>query len=223
MRSIPLLMAALVLPAGHAVADDFAVTGKLGTLGLGLELSRRLGDDWSGRAGLNTLTLSRSVTSRGIDYDAELKLQTVALLADYFPWRDAQFRLGFGLMYNNNQGNFSARPTDGTYLINDIRYNADDIGSLAGTVTFRRVSPYVGIGWGNSLASGKGWNINFDLGALYQGTPKVDLAATCGVALTAGQCAALRDDVAAEKQEAEQPLREYRWWPVVSINASYRF
>jgi hypothetical protein len=221
MRAPALALVAL-LP-GSAAADEWAATGKLGTLGLGVELSRRLSDDWSGRLGVNAFTVSRNVTSSGIDYEAELKFQTLALLADHFPWRGSQFRVAFGLMYNGNQGNFSGRPTDGTYLINNVRYRAEDIASVAGSVTFRRAAPYLGIGWGNGLASGRGWNVSFDLGALYQGMPKAELSVACGIALTPGQCAALQDDAAAEKQEAERPLREYRWWPVVSTNASYRF
>ena len=46
-------------------------------------------------------------------------------------------------------------------------------------MTFNKVAPYLGIGWGNPVQNGKGWGMISDIGVLFQGSPKTTLTVTC--------------------------------------------
>ncbi len=109
------------------------------------------------------------------------------------------FILSGGLIYNGNKVDYKGKATGGTFDINGVTYNASDVGSLDGEMTFSNLSPYLGIGY-NSTVKSTGWNFTADLGVLYQGSAKTTLNVQCGSALTAGQCTTLRNDVAAEKK-----------------------
>lgn len=223
IANLSLLFTAALAPS-LATAEGLAITGKIGTLGLGAELTSRISDDWNGRLGFNAYNYSWRGSESGIAYDFKLKLATLSALADYYPFRGSGFRLSLGLMYNGNEATMKALPSAGnTYEINGVPYAAADIGSLHGKMTFNKAAPYVGIGWGNPVTKNVGWTFAADLGALYQGKPSVSLSATCGAAMTAAQCTALQNDVANERAQVASAVAGFRWWPVVSISASYRF
>jgi hypothetical protein len=113
----------------------------------------------------------------------------------------------------------TAKPNStGTYELGNGSYSAATIGTLKGTLTFNKTSPYIGVGWGNAFAKSSGWSFALDVGALYQGRPKLKLESTACSADPG--CAA---DLAIEQANAEEDLRSYRWYPVVSAGAVYRF
>lgn len=208
---------------GHAIADDFAVSGKLGTLGMGVEVTKSFSESITGRIGLNGYSYNKTGTQSNVDYDFKLKLQTVSALADWYPWQGA-FRGTLGLVYNNNKLDFNAKPTGNTYTINDKPYTADQIGSLSGSIKFDNASPYIGIGWGNPVAKEKDWGFVADIGVLYQGSPKANMSVTCGAAILGSQtCLDLTDDVNAERQQLESAIDGFKWYPVVSIGISKKF
>ncbi len=188
-----------------------------GTLGGGLGLTFGVARSLDVRAGFNAANAERTVTSGDIRYNGQLKFQTVGALADWYPFYGA-FRLSAGLFYNDNKVNVTAIPNAGsTYTINGNTYSAAQVGSLAGTVRFNQSSPYVGLGFGNPMRGGP-WTVMLDLGALYQGSPKVDLSATG--ALANPQLAA---DISSARQTAQSDAAKYRWWPVVQLSLGYRF
>jgi glycerate kinase len=115
-------------------------------------------------------------------------------------------------------------PTGGTYTINGTTYSSTDVGSLQGDMSFNKVAPYIGIGWGNPAARDKGWGMTSDIGVLFQGTPKTSLVATCGAAIAGtATCTQLQSDTAAENTKLQNDLRNFKWWPVVSVGISYQW
>lgn len=215
-RSIFLLAACL---PGLALADDIALTGKAGTLGFGAELTTRLANTAQLRFGVNGYNWYADSTEDGVDYDAKWRTRTASVIGDYFPIQDSIFRVSLGLFYNDNQLDMTAKPNStGSYELGNGSYSATTIGTLKGTLTFNKTSPYIGVGWGNVFAKPNGWSFALDVGALYQGKPKLKLeSATCSANAA---CAA---DLAIEQANAEEDLRSYRWYPVVSAGAAYRF
>jgi hypothetical protein len=212
-----------MLAAGAANAQDLAVSGKLGTLGFGLELTKAFSDSVTGRVGLNGYSYSKGASQSGVDYDFKLKLNTVSFLADWYPM-GGTFRTTAGLMYNDNKATLDAKPSTGQYTINNVVYNAADVGSLKGEMAFNKAAPYFGLGWGNPVAKEKTWGFVADVGVLYQASPKVALDATCGAAIVGtAQCTSLQSDTAAERSQLESDLKDFKWYPVVSIGVSYRF
>ncbi|MEO8333080.1 MAG: hypothetical protein ABI479_11665 [Gallionella sp.] len=199
-----------------------AVTGKIGTLGIGAELNMGFSDSVTGRIGFNSFTRNYNANSNQVNYDFKLQLQTVSGLADWYPF-SGSFRTSGGLFYNNNKVGLNAKPSGGTYTIGATTYNAADVGSLQGEMSFNTVAPYIGIGWGNPVAKDKGWGMTSDVGVLFQGKPKTSLTATCGPTLPAPNCTQLQTDAAAENTKVQNDLSSFKFWPVISIGVSYQW
>jgi hypothetical protein len=203
--------------------SDLAVVGKAGSLGLGAELDLGLTDSLGARIGLNAFNYNYNATSSTVNYDFKLQLQTVSALADWYPF-EGSFRTSVGLMYNNNKVSLGGIPTGGTYTINGTTYNSTDVGSLQGEMSFNKVAPYIGIGWGNPAEKDKGWGFTSDIGVLFQGNPKTSLVATCGSAIVGtASCTQLQSDTAAENIKLQNDLRNFKWWPVASVGISYQW
>ena len=207
--------------AGEQESSGVGVTGKIGTLGLGAELDIAFSDSFGARLGYNSYKYNHTADISSVNYDAELQLRTVSILGDWYPF-SGSFRASGGLMYNDNQSHYTGVPTGGTYTINGVTYNATDIGSLNGSLTFDNIAPYLGIGWGNPVQNGKGWGMVVDIGVLFQGTPKTTLTATC-LSPIPTVCTSLQSDVAAENAQLQSDVSNYKYWPVGSIGISYQW
>jgi hypothetical protein len=214
-------LAAMVF-SGCVGAQGLGLSANASSLGLGLDLTKGLSDGWTGRLGLNTYKYNKSLSKSNIDYDADFKWQSAHALADWYPMQGT-FRTSIGLVYNSNKFSIAGKPSAGTYDINGTTYQATDVGSLTGEVTFNKSSPYIGIGWGNPVEKGKGWGLVADLGVLYQGSPHASLTATCGVGIPPSLCTSLTSDTAAQQSKLTSDLNSFKWYPVFSIGASYQF
>ena len=199
--------------------SGIGLTGKIGTLGYGAELSFGFTDRIATRIGLNAYTYKRNADSGTVNYDFKLQLQTASVLADWYPFAGS-FRTSGGVFYNKNKFGLDAKPTGGSYTINGATYSTTQISSLQGTLSFNKVAPYFGIGWGNPVAKDKGWGMTSDFGVLFQGKPKTGLVATCG----GGACStAIQDSVTAENTKLQNDLSNFKLWPVVSFGISYQW
>jgi len=211
----------LVFP-GVAPADtSLGIRG--GTFGAGIELSYALSQRAALRLnvdGFNSGTRSKSQAD--IQYDVKAKLQTASLLGDWFPFAN-NFRISAGAIYNGNKFTLKGQPTGGTYTINDVTFQASDIGSLDGTVDFKTAAPYFGIGYGRPINGG----LSFisDLGVMFQGSPKSTLTATCGPSAPQGgpTCTSLQDSVAAQQASLDNSLSKFKYYPVFSVGLAYTF
>lgn len=201
-----------LLVAGAAAADGFGLGVKAGSLGLGVEGTFGLSERVNLRAGINNYSLSGTEDASGIHYDADLDLQSGALLLDWHPFAGT-FRLSAGLIYNKNALHLTATPTS-NQDIGGTTYTPAQIGTLSGDVTFKKNAPYLGLGWGNAVRHGR-FGFNFEIGALLQGSPKVSLAASSG--------AVSQIDLDSEAQQAEADLSKFKTYPVVALGFSFRF
>lgn len=207
-----------VLISSSALAADLAVTGKIGTLGLGGSVTKNIVPAINGRLNINWFSYSYSSTASDVAYNFKLKLLTVGALADWHPG-DSGFRVTGGIYFNNNRISGTARlATGGPFTIGDNTYTAAELGVLTAGIDFNTLAPYIGIGWGNPLRQDSRWTFAFDLGLLYQGSPTVNLTATNPGALTA-----LSADLTAEEDNVSQALRSFKYYPVISLGISYNF
>lgn len=217
--------AALAIPA-HA-GDTFQEIGlgvKMGTLGVGVDLTTNLMPGINLRGNINLFNYSRSMTKDGVEYNGDLKLQSAGILGDWHPFSNG-FRLSAGAYINKNKFSLSGKPTAGTFTLDSTTYQAGEaeIGSLDGTIKFNDVAPYVGIGWGNAISKSGNWNFVADAGLLYQGAPKVGLNVSCGSLASQSTCDAAKASASAEQSRLAADVSDYKWYPVLSIGASYRF
>jgi hypothetical protein len=221
MRKI--FVAATVLPLlafpGLAAADtSLGLRG--GTLGGGVELSYALSQRAAVRLNADGYTRKQTSTQADIDYDMKLKLQTVSLLGDWFPFAN-NFRISAGAMFNGNKFTLKGQPKGGTtYVINDQTYTAAEVGSLDAKVDFNKAAPYFGIGYGRPINSGL--SLIFDAGVMFQGSPKSKIDVTCGTAAGA-RCAQLQSDAKAEESKLDDSLHSFKYYPVISLGLAYTF
>ena len=215
------LFAALSLQAS-AQAADVGLTVGGGTSGFAVHLSTPLSESFNARVGYNGLNLSLEDTENDVNYDAKLKLATFEALVDYFPMQGA-FRLTAGLVHNGNKLEGNGRPAgNGTYIVNGNTYDGSTFGSLNATLEFRKVAPYLGIGFGNAVAKDKGWGFSSDFGVLFQGTPKTSVT-NKGCTASAPVCTQIATDMRAENESLRDEMKDLKFEPIVRFGVSYKF
>jgi len=216
-------LAMLALPAGAAFADGVAAGLTAGTLGAGAQIAFRLRDDLNLRAGVNGIDFSYGYDYRGVDYDNRVKLFNVPVIADWFPMKGTflgMFRVSAGLAWNQNKIEATGRPRSGVYTIGNNTYSAPQIASVQGEAKYDSLAPYVGVGLGNPVLSGKRFGWNVDLGLMYQGRPKTSYNVVCG---TGVNCAQLQADASIEAGDFDHDMSKYRLYPLAQVYLTWQF
>jgi hypothetical protein len=215
---VPLLVAALTV-APSVQAQQLAITAKIGTTGAGADLTIGVARSLNVRLGAQGWSRSETRTEQEIEYDADFKLVSGEVLLDVHAGGRG-FRVSAGAVMNGNEVD-AVSSDDAVYTINGVDYPAALVGRLRGKVETNDVAPYLGIGWGNAVAPGSRWRFAFDLGAFYQGSPKVSLRAEpVNPALLPPR---FEQDLEAERQKIEDDLDSYTVYPVVALGVSFRF
>ena len=213
---------ALLFALATTAQADVQLTTSIGTTGLGLHGAMPLSHNLNARLGGNFLNYSRSGNTSDIDYEFDLKLKSIDALLDYYP-NTSGFRMTGGIVLNGNRMDATGRSSAaGTYTFRGRTYSVADVGTVEGEVDFRRVAPYLGIGWGSSGAGVKGWSLAADLGAIFQGSPRTSLTSTQCTA-PSPVCAQFAEDLAAENRELSNEVKNFKFYPVVRFGATYRF
>lgn len=187
-----------------------------GTLGIGPEIGYRYGEHVGVRANAGFFNYSHSEDIDDIDYDGKLKLNSVGLLADWYPFGGG-FRISVGGRSDSNKVRLHAVPTQNVE-IGDTTYTPAQVGTLDGNVTFKSLVPSLTLGYGGKLA--EGFTLGFEAGVLFQGSPRIDLTSTGG---TLSGNAAFQAELAKERQQAEDDADQFKFWPVIQIHFLYRF
>lgn len=223
MISKLLPVAGACLFAAGAAHAQVGATLDLGTTGVGAHLVLPLSPTLNGRLGVNYFKHDFTQRSGQVDYRLDGKLQTVDALLDWYPRAGSNFRVTGGVFYNDTRFDAIAEPTQmGSFTLNNTRYNAADVGILVGKVDFRKAAPYLGIGWGNALASRRGWSFGADLGVFHQGSARVTLRSVNCTVLSA-LCQRLAEDVAAEQRRLAGDVSDYKLYPVLRASLGYSF
>jgi len=224
MRKILAVAVGLVLATGlfSTARAAVGVTAKVGTLGLGGDVTVSLFEPLNIRAGGNILRYEwdgESNASGGDTADKiklKLNMENFPVLLDLHPFSGSGFRISGGAVFNNNEVTLSAVPGR-TVEINDREYS---ITSLDGKIDFSKVAPYVGIGYGNAADRSSNWHFACEFGVMFMGTPEVTLHAT---ASDPGLQPQLDADVEEQKKKYEDDVNILRIYPVISVGVSYTF
>jgi hypothetical protein len=219
-----LVILILLLPCGSTFADDgegnsgrgWALDAKIGTLGIGADLSRSIVPRLLNlRVGASLFHYTADISVRDIDYRGRLRLGAVPVVLDVFPFRN-WFRIGGGVMFNLNELKGTASSAS-TLVIGGHPYNVQDIGMLEAKTNLHRAVPFIGFGFNNPIKkSGHHLGFFIDLGVLYHGTPSVILSSS----KTFPQ---LQSDIRREIDDINQDIRKYNVFPVVQLGVSYHF
>lgn len=210
--------AAIVVAMPASAQSTSSVSAGLtgGTLGIGPELGFR-GEGFGVRGNATFFGLGRTVESDGVNYDGDLKLRSVGLMADVYPFGGG-FRLSAGARINNNRVELKATPT-GDVEIGDQVYTPAEIGSIIGEVEAKKFAPTLTIGWASGSSAGRGLHFGIDAGAMFQGSPKVTELRTTGMLSDP----ALQADLQRERDEIEADIDSFKIYPVLQIGVGYRF
>lgn len=210
------ILAACALPS-VAFASDFGLDAHVGTLGLGAEFNYTINSYFTARVDFNRYNYSYTGTKQQIQYDFDLHLKTYSAMLDLHPFQGT-FRITAGYFSNKNDIGAVATP-QGSYTINGNTYPASTVGTLSGDISFNPSVPYLGIGWSTLGTQSTGLGVEFDIGALFQGSPTVKLAAT-GSATSNAQ---FNSDLAAEQVKLQGDLNSFKTYPVIAFGLAYRF
>jgi hypothetical protein len=198
-----ILFAMAIAATGSAGAAGIGV--RAGTTGVGGDIGWGVAPTLSARVGYSGLNYSTDVSTTNVRYDGKLKLSNLSGLLDWSPM--GPFRITAGIMGGDNKLDVTGTPSGG--------------GSLRGTVKpGNRTAPYLGFGYGN--VAGAGVNFYFDIGVIFQGSPKTTLTADCS-GLSMPQCTQLQSDAAAERQRLDDKLNKYKYYPVANIGITIGF
>lgn len=210
------VFAAGLAGAGVAYADaGLGIGVKAGTLGAGVELTKSLSPSFNVRLGMNEYKFTSSGTKSGTDYNMDLKWASSDVLLDWHPFQGS-FRLTGGYLFNSNKIDLNT-PQGGAYSIGSLSGTLQSGEYVKGEVKFDS-GPYLGFGWGNAGDS-RGFGLSFEVGAVYQGSPKVSLATSN----TLGGHTVSATDVATAETNASNALSSFKWYPQVALGLSYAF
>lgn len=208
----------MVFPVYVQAGVGVGVTGKVGTTGLGADLTVPLISNWVNlRAGYNWADLRPSLTQGDIKYDADVQLQSVPILLDLHPFH-GNFRITGGVYYNLNEVDLSSTVSAGTTIGNTTYGSSVTLNANVDWST--EFAPYFGIGYGNAaddnlmdlpIAIG----LSLDIGAFYQGSPDVVLTESSGTVSAA--------DLAVEAAQIEDDLSDFKFYPVITLGIHIRF
>ncbi len=202
--------------AGGSELHNVAASFRVSTLGLGLEVSKELSEKFSGRVGLNYFRHNFTQSHNDVRYDGFLRVQSVSLIADYYPWLTRSFHLSAGVLINSSTMNATGvAESDGYFTINSHRYTNAQVGTLLGSATFPTGAPYIGLGFGRPVRSGSAWQLLADVGASFM-KPTLTLNAT-----QSGTTPGLATDLAAEQAESQHDISKYiPVFPIISFGLS---
>jgi hypothetical protein len=199
-----------------ALADDFALGAKAGTLGLGLEGTFRLNDRFNVRGGINGYSRRINETESDIPYHADVNLKSFGLFFDVHPFAGV-FRVTAGFINNGNKLHLDATPTSNVN-IGGASHTPAEIGTLTGDIKFKSGAPYLGIGWGNATGPGSPLTFTAEIGAMFQGKANVSLNSTGG---TQSNNPTLQSQLRQEEQDVSNDIGKI--YPVISLGLAYRF
>lgn len=211
----------LLVNAGSARAQNFAIAAQAGTTGLGGGVIIGLAPRINLRSMFGVLPSTPSITVEDIDFSTDLPSFLLTTLDLYLV---GSLHLSGGGLWITDDGTIGVEGTfDGVEVdFGGTLYtgSADDL--LTGAFSLRKFQPYVGIGAGNPL--GGSFSINFDAGVGFGTQPTVELTATGPLAEDPIGGSAFLVGVEQKETEIEDAMPTLlRFYPVFSVSISIGF
>ena len=236
MKKFLFSIATATLLAGSLSADvskiDWSNTSlgaDVGTTGIGITGVKQLKDypNWAIRVGAHKYNKNFTTTDNKADYDFDLHLADVQLMADYHPWMSS-FKVTVGALYNGNNLDGVITPKNSNYTFNGKVYSFGTNGKISKVdvdVDFdNTIAPFIGIGWDTSFnKADKTWGFTFNLGVAYTGKAKASYTPTYGSGATDADKKEIENNLDAEKKSLQDDLDKYKYLPYISIGFNYKF
>jgi hypothetical protein len=147
-------------------------------------------------------------TESGVTYNVDGNMGGIGMLLDYYPMNNG-LRVSGGLFSSNTKIGIKSTITAPT----DIGGTVYSSGTIDGNLKFARdISPLLSFGYDWNM--GSNWTLGAELGAIFNDGFKAK--ATAGGAIS-------QTDLDQEMKTLEDTLNKAKFYPYVSLIASYRF
>lgn len=186
---------------------------KASTFGFGADIIKSFGKNFTLRLGASYYKQDFNVPelddfgAQGIIYS---NFGSVSLLFDYYIFRSVY--LSAGVFYNMNTIEFESEATE-SQQIGNIEVSPETMGSITYGLNPNEVCPYLGIGFGHTISRNRLVAFNVDLGAIYQGSPKVKLDASGMVSPTANP---------EQQQLLQDNVSQWQFYPFLNFQLSFK-
>ena len=194
--------------AGWSLKSQWGLGVKAGLSGVGFELIKGLGDRLNLRIGYSALdipyTLNQSFEGYDLEADIKASLGGVSGLIDFYLVKNA-IHLTAGVVQNKTNIGVDIRSLS-SFPYGDIEIPAEDVGVISAELgPGMSISPYIGLGFGNTLSRKRVVSFNFELGAIYQGSPLLLLN---GDGIIGPMASEANQDV------VNAAIAQYTWFPI---------
>lgn len=195
---------------------------KVGTLGLGVDFAMPINQYFYARININGGILSIDTSRESVNYNNDLELLTAGALLDYYPSKEHSFRISAGAYYYANKVKSIGRPNLGNYDIGGTVYSSAELGSLDINLDFPKFAPYIGLGYGGKELH-KGWNFSMDIGLMYHGKSDLSMNVNRSSIITNARYTTIVTDAEKERQDMEDELNNFPFYPVLMLGMNYNF
>jgi hypothetical protein len=205
---------AILAPSAAFAIEPAWVGARAGTNGLGAEVGVRIIPTVVVRGIGQGYNFDYNETISGIDYSGTAELGSFGVQVDFRPPL-IPFYGTAGIFSNNNNFDFSATPT-GTVNVGSATYQGSQVGTLTSKATFDDVAYFGGLG----LKFGLGpLEAALEGGVYYQGDPTVVFNASGPLATNP----AFQADLEREKAKIVDELDNAKYWPMITLQARWKF
>lgn len=205
---------------------------KVSTLGIGGEVAVAVSNRSNVRFGFNAFSYGHTFDKDGVTYGGTLNLRSAQATYDIFLVRGLHVSPGV-LVYNGDKvtANLSV-PGGQSFTLSNTNYVSDAADPIMGTgkLTVYKVAPMVLFGIGNLVPRSRHFSTSFDIGAAYQGPPRVALSLSGSACDSTGlNCRAISSDptiqsnIVAEQAKLNKSASPYKFYPVISFGVGYKF
>ncbi len=177
--SAPPAPAAPAVPAKESSEGRFpiGVGVKVSMLGIGGEVAVAVSHRSNVRFGFNAFSYGHTFDKDGVTYKGTLDLRSAQATYDLFFLKEFHISPGV-LLYNGNNVTASASVPGGqSFTLSNTNYVSDPADPVKGTgkLTVYKAAPMLLVGFGNLVPHSRHFSTSFEIGAAYQGPPRVTL------------------------------------------------
>ncbi len=205
---------------------------KVSTLGIGGEVAVAVTHRSNVRFGFNAFNYGHTFDKDGVTYKGALDLRSAQATYDLFFFKEFHISPGV-LVYNGNNVTANASVPGGkSFTLSNTNYVSSAADPIAGTgkLTVYKAAPMILFGIGNLVPRSRHFSTSFEIGAAYQGPPRVTLNLSGSACDSTGLfCRSISSDptiqsnIAAEQVKLNKSASPYKFYPVLSFGVGFKF
>ncbi len=211
------VLVAVGATAAGAAHAQVAIGGSIGTTGAAVEAQIQVLPGLQLRGGYNYFQYEADDTYDGVDYTGDLDLNSIGAFVDFHPFGNG-FLITGGAFLGEKTLDLLARPANNVQIGNQT-YTPAQVGTLGMAADLEDTAPFVGIGWDTTFEN-PGIAFKFIAGAMFTGSPQVNLTATGG---TLVNDPAFQAQLVQEEQNLQDEINDYEVYPVVQAGLTLSF